>query len=131
MKKIIAILLLSLPFISNAEKLTRPPNNITGIGASPCSDFVSTYEVMQRINNKEEKDPSTIAGTFGAYGDFTGTFGGFFASSMMEHGDKKLPFTNADHSMSLLYGICKQNPNVRFIDIVYTMSQTAFGRSVK
>ena len=124
-------MLLSLPFISNAERLTRPPDNITGIGASPCSDFVSTYEAMQRIKRNEEKDPGTIVGTFGSYGDFTGTFGGFFASSMMENGDEKLPFTNVDHSMSMVYEVCKQNPSVRFIDIVYTMSQTAFGRSVK
>lgn len=122
---------LFIPSLLFADKLSRPPDNIIGIGASPCADYVSTYEAMQRIKNNEEKDPGTIVGVFGAYGDFTGTFGGFFASSMMQHGDRKIPFISGDHAMSHIYEICKQNPKTRFIDVVYVMSNTAYGRKVK
>ena len=135
MKKIIAILLLILLAVPNlsfaGEKAFRPPGSIIGIGASPCADFVSTYEAMQRIKRNEEKDAGTIVGVFGAYGDFTGTFGGFLASSMMANGDKKIPFDSDDHAMSIIYKICETNPKARFIDIVYVISNTAFGRNVK
>ncbi len=130
MKKILIAVLIGLSFSSHAEKLVRPPDSITGIGNAPCADFVSTYEAKQRIDNGTEKDPGVIAGTLWAYGDFMGTFGGFFARSMMENGDKKLPFSSKEHSMSLVYETCKENPDVRYIDIVYVMSETAFGRKV-
>ncbi len=129
-KKVIALCcLISMPLTSIAGKLNSPPSSIIGIGASPCSDFVSTYDSMQRIS--EETDVVAIAGIYGAYGDFTGTFGGFLASSMLEHGYKKIPFKSKEHAMSLAYQICKENPNIRYIDVVYTMSKTAFGRSIK
>ncbi|MCK9394256.1 MAG: hypothetical protein M0Q44_01530 [Methylobacter sp.] len=133
-KKIIVGVVMGLSLVGNvawAEKLIDPPNSIIGIGKEPCSTFIETYDAKQRINRKEEKDVVKIIGTFGAYGDFNGTLGGFFASSMMANGDKKVPFNNDDHALSLAYEICKQNPSARFIDVVYVMSQTAFGRKVE
>ena len=61
----------------------------------------------------------------------SGTFGGFFAYSMMEHGDKELPFGNKEKAMALAYRVCTDNPDIRFIDAIYVMSHTAFGRNVK
>jgi hypothetical protein len=125
------LILISLSSTSFAGKLVRPPDSITGIGGSRCSEFITTYDEMQRIKNHEEKNTQVIAGTLGAYGDYTGTFGGFFASAMMEHGDKKLPWTSYEQSMALVYNICKEHPEARYIDIVWIMSETAFGRYVK
>jgi hypothetical protein len=131
MKKMMMVAAIGMAMAANmahAEKLNTPPNSIMGIGKEPCSVFIETYDAKRRIDRKEEKDVATIIGTFGAYADFNGTLGGFFASSMMANGDKKVPFTNDEHALSMAYEICKQNTNVRFIDIVYAMSQTAFGR---
>lgn len=127
------IFCIALSFISfsvKAEPLVRPPDSILGIGASPCSDYVDTYEDMQRVNRKEVSDVGAIVGIYGAYGDFTGTFGGFLASSMMTNGDREVPTRDSDHAMNLIYKICKDNPSTRYIDVVYVMSHTLFGRNV-
>jgi hypothetical protein len=131
MKNLVSICLLLVPAISNAGKLPRPPDNIIGIGAEPCSEYVSAYDSMQRVLKHQEKDAGEIAGIMATYADFTGTFGGFFASAMMEHGDTKLPFKSREHAMNLAYQVCTDNPNIRFIDAIYVMSHTAFGRNVK
>lgn len=130
-KVVLSMALVLMPAIGSAGKLSSPPNSMIGIGKESCGVFVETYDAKQRINRGEEKDVTKILGTFGAYADFNGTMGGFFASSMMEHGDKKIPFNGDEHALSLAYEICKQNPGARFIDIVYAMSQTAFGRKVE
>jgi hypothetical protein len=123
-------ILLSLLFLSSlvsAEKLKRPPNSILGIGATPCSEFVEIYDAMQIVKQGKAPDPGFIAGTYGAYGDYTGTLGGFLASSMMHNGDRKIPFSD-DEALSKIYSVCEQNPKARFIDVVHAMSQIAFGR---
>lgn len=128
-RKLIGLILIMLPYLCFAEKLPRPPDEIIGIGASPCAEFVQIYDAMQRIKQNKESDYGFIAGTFGAYGDFTGTLGGFLSSSMMENGDRKIPFENDDDALSKIYVVCKANLKLRFIDVVYIVSHTAFGRA--
>lgn len=115
----------------SAERLKKPPDLIIGIGNEKCSDFVMVYNQKQKIDRKEEKDIAVIAGASAAYADFLGTFGGFLASAMMEQGISKIPFKSQEHAMSLIYEACKQNPDARYIDMVYIMSRTAFGKNVK
>ncbi len=126
------IFLLIFTFFTYHSAIAKSiPENIIGIGGDSCSSFVETYEAKQRINNGQENDVSKIVGIFGAYGDFTGTFGGFLAAYMMNNGDTKIPFKNDDHAMSLAYAVCKKNPNIRFIDAVWAMSESAFGKVIK
>jgi hypothetical protein len=114
------------------QRLSVPPNSILGIGASRCSDFVDTYDSMRKIKSGESiSDPTQVAAIAAAYGDFTGTLGGFLASSMMFNGDKTLPTRDYNHAMSLIYGTCKDHLDARYIDIAYIMSHTLFGRSLR
>lgn len=114
------------------QKLPAPPNSILGIGASRCSDFLEIYDSVGKIKKGEfTGDSSEVVGITAAYGDFTGTLGGFLASSMMFNGDKTLPTRDHNHAMSLIYSMCKENPNARYIDIAYIMSHTLFGRTLK
>ncbi|MDD5272393.1 MAG: hypothetical protein PHU14_06695, partial [Methylovulum sp.] len=116
---------------SAAESLSRPPASIVGVGNAPCSDFVATYGAMEKIKRHEDVDPATLAKTYEDYGNFTGTLGGFFASAMMEHGDRKWPFKSMDYAMSLIYEACQHNPSSRYIDIVHVMSKASFPRGVR
>ncbi|ASF46684.1 hypothetical protein [Methylovulum psychrotolerans] len=131
MHKLPILLLLALPCAASAASFFRPPATMVGIGNAPCSAFVSTYETMAKINRHEVQDSATLQKTYEDYGNFSGTLSGFFASFMMEHGDKVWPFKSTDYALSLAYQTCQHNPTTRYIDIVYLMAKTSFARGVK
>lgn len=126
MKKLLWMLL-STPLLVQAQSDVPPQTD--GVGAAPCSQYVTTYDALHATRQREREVSSETFVLFGKYGDFRGMYVGYM-KAFMDANNGSQPFQDDASAMRAMYDMCKAYPTSPYLQVVDSLARAALENKV-